>query len=126
MPLARVPYNIVVMQQRYAVYKCIPYRDGSSMAKTIRKSITITARITPEVARLLNNYTRAFRHTKSSAVQSILEQFLDYDNWVVKEIEEGIASAEKGPLIPQEEVFRKLREMSKARRAKQRKRRRKG
>jgi predicted transcriptional regulator len=91
--------------------------------KIARKSITITARVTPEVARLLNNYTRAFRHTRSSAVQSILEQFLDYDNWVVKEIEEGVASAKKGPMIPHKEAMKVLKEH--IRKAKQRKRRKK-
>jgi len=88
------------------------------MAKTATKSITITARVTPEVEKLLRNFSRAFRHTRSSAVQSILEQFLGCDNWVVKEIKECIASAKKGPMIPHEQAMRQLNEHKRSWRAK--------
>lgn len=79
------------------------------MAKRITKSATVTARIAPPLEKRLQNYARAFRKTKSKAVESILEQFLDYDNWVIREVREGIASADRGELVPHDEAVRQIR-----------------
>jgi predicted transcriptional regulator len=49
-------------------------------------------------------------------VQEILAQHLDYERWFVKEVKKGIESADRGELVPQKEVFRKIREKSAARR----------
>jgi predicted transcriptional regulator len=86
------------------------------MSKSTKKSVTVTARIPPSLAKKLDKYAKVTGHTKSWAVESLLARHVDYETWFIEQVREGIASADRGELIPTEEVFRKIREKSAKRR----------
>ncbi len=77
--------------------------------KPVTKSATITARIAPPLEKRLESYARAYRKTKSKAIQDILEQFLDYDNWVIREVRKGIAAADRGEIVSHDEAVKYIR-----------------
>ena len=91
------------------------------MTKRTTKSATVTARISPSLEKKLASYARIYRQTKSKVVEDVLTQYLDYENWFRGEVRRGIESADRGELVPHDEVFRKIREKSAARRRAQRK-----
>lgn len=80
------------------------------------KSVTITARITPALAKKLAAYAKATKRPKSQAIRIILESNIDYEMEVVEAVLEGIASAERGELYTSEEVFGALKAKSDRRR----------
>jgi predicted transcriptional regulator len=86
------------------------------MAKRILKSATVTARINAKLDRKLDKYAKVSGRTKSRAVEDILARYVDYETYVFEAVQEGIAAANRGELVPHEEVFRKIREKSAARR----------
>ena len=79
------------------------------MAKPATKSVTITARITPALARKLTTFAKIARRTKSSALELILEDHIDDEIAFVEAVAEGIRSADEEGTIPHEEVMRQLR-----------------
>lgn len=79
------------------------------MTKRPAKSATITARIAPSLEKRLEAYASAYRTTKSSAVEAILEQYLDHGNWVKREVRKGIEAADRGEVVSHEEAVRYLR-----------------
>jgi predicted transcriptional regulator len=80
------------------------------------KSVTITTRLPTKLAKKLEAYAKAANRTRSWVVQDILDRYVDGEIAFVEAVNEGIASAERGELIPHEEVFRKLRAKSAERR----------
>ena len=80
------------------------------------KSVTITARIPAKLAQKLEAYARAAKRTRSWVVQDILDRYVDNEMSIVTAVNEGIAAADRGELVPQEEVFRRLKAMSAERR----------
>jgi predicted transcriptional regulator len=40
--------------------------------------------------------------------QEAIERYLDHDEWFIREVEKGWASADKGPLLTHEEVGERL------------------
>ncbi len=80
------------------------------------KSVTITTRVKPSLAKKLEAYAKAARRTRSWVVEDILDRYVDGEIAIVKAVQEGIDAANRGELVPHEEVFRKLREKSTARR----------
>ena len=59
--------------------------------------------------------------TKSKAVEGILEDYLDYDDWVVRGVREAIASSERGESVSHAEAMRRIRADIAARRRARRK-----
>jgi predicted transcriptional regulator len=86
------------------------------MAKRVTKPATVTARISARLNKKLDTYAKVSGYTKSRAVEDILARYVDYETYVFKAVQEGIASADRGEFVPHEEVFRKIREKSAARR----------
>jgi predicted transcriptional regulator len=86
------------------------------MTKKKIGSATITARIPASLATRLEAYAKAAKRTRSWVVQDILDRYVDDEIAFVEAVNEGIASAERGELVPHDEVFRKLKEMSAERR----------
>jgi predicted transcriptional regulator len=86
------------------------------MAKRITKSATVTARISARLNKKLDAFAKVSGHTKSRAVEDILARYVDYETYVFKAVQEGIAAADRGEFVSHEEVFRKIREKSAARR----------
>jgi predicted transcriptional regulator len=41
-------------------------------------------------------------------VREAIERFVDYDEWFIREVEKGIASADRGELLSHEEVGARL------------------
>ena len=80
------------------------------------KTVTITARIPTRLAKKLEAYAKAARRTRSWVVQDILDRYVDGEIAFVEAVNEGIRELDAGLGIPHEEVFRKLREKSAARR----------
>jgi len=70
------------------------------------KSVVITARITPALAKKLAAYAKAAKRSKSQAIENILESNIDYEMAFVEAVLEGIRSAEEEGTIPHEEVMR--------------------
>jgi predicted transcriptional regulator len=92
------------------------------MVKTTAKSVTITARIPATLAKKLEAYAKAARRTRSWVVEDILDRYVDGEMAFVEAVNEGLKELDTGQGIPQEEVFRKLREKSAERRRAIRKR----
>jgi predicted transcriptional regulator len=78
------------------------------MPKRVLKSATVTARMAPTLEKKLENYANSRGQTKSKAVEGILEQYLDYDNWAIQGIRKAIVSADRGELIPHDEAVRRI------------------
>jgi predicted transcriptional regulator len=80
------------------------------------KTVTITARIPAKLAKRLETYAKAAKRTRSWVVQDILDRYVDSEMKFVEAVNEGIAAADRGELVPQDEVFRRLKTMSAERR----------
>jgi len=80
------------------------------------KSVTITARIPTTLAKKLEAYAKAAKRTRSWVIEDILDRYVDNEMAIVKAVLEGIEAADRGEMIPHDEVFRKLAEKSAARR----------
>jgi predicted transcriptional regulator len=80
------------------------------------KTVTITARIPASLAKRLEAYAKAAKRSRSWVVQDILDRHVDNEMSVVVAVNEGIAAADRGELVPQDEVFRRLKAMSAERR----------
>ncbi|MBI3678729.1 MAG: ribbon-helix-helix protein, CopG family [Proteobacteria bacterium] len=92
------------------------------MVKRATKSVTITARIPASLAKRLENYAKATKRTRSWVVEDILDRHVDAEMAFVEAVNEGLRELDAGLGIPQDEVFRKLREKSAQRRKELRKR----
>jgi predicted transcriptional regulator len=82
----------------------------------MKKSVTITARITPALNKKLIACAKAARRSKSQVIEYVLEDNIDYETAVVEAVAEGIASAERGELYTTEEVFGAIKAKSERRR----------
>lgn len=78
----------------------------------MKKSVTITARVTPALDRKLAAFAKAAKRTKSQAIEIILGNHVDYEIGFVEAVLEGIRSAEEEGTIPHEEVMRRLKAKS--------------
>ena len=78
----------------------------------MKKSVTITARVTPALDRKLTAFAKAAKRTKSQAIEIILGNHIDYEIGFVEAVLEGIRSAEEEGTIPHEEVMRQLKAKS--------------
>jgi len=61
-------------------------------------------RITPDLeAKLARLATERGRDTQSLVLEAI-EKFVDYDEWFLREVEKGLAAADRGELIDHEDI----------------------
>ncbi|MGV8125442.1 MAG: CopG family ribbon-helix-helix protein [Candidatus Xenobiia bacterium LiM19] len=67
----------------------------------------MTVRVDAEVIKRLEKMARATARTKSFLVADAIEEYLSINEWQIEAIEKGILQAEKGALIPHEEVRKK-------------------
>jgi predicted transcriptional regulator len=75
----------------------------------MKKSVTITARVTPALDRKLTAFAKAAKRTKSQAIEIILGNHIDYEISFVEAVLEGIRSAKEEGTIPHEEAMRQIR-----------------
>lgn len=79
------------------------------MVRRATKSVTITARITPDLNRKLEAYARLTQRTKSQALETVMDHHLAYEMWFHAEVQKGVQSLEDHGPIPHEEMVQRLR-----------------
>jgi predicted transcriptional regulator len=79
------------------------------MSKHATKSVTITAKVGSTLAKKLAKYGKLTSRTKSSVVERILADNIDYELWFVQEVQKGIDQLERGEGIPHEEAMKEIR-----------------
>ena len=67
-------------------------------------STTLTVRLTPDVKRRLESVAAHVRRSKSFLAAEAIEEFLAVQEWQIAAIEDGIAAADRGDLVPHEDV----------------------
>ncbi len=67
-------------------------------------STTLTVRLTPDVKRRLESVAARVRRSKSFLAAEAIEEFVAVQEWQIAAINEGIAAADRGDLIPHEDV----------------------
>lgn len=80
------------------------------------KSVTVTARISPSLAKKLETYAKAAKRTRSWVVENILDRHVDDEIAFVEAVNEGLRELDAGRGIPHEEVMRRWKEKSAGRR----------
>ena len=58
----------------------------------------------PETKQKLEALARATNRTKSSLANEALEQYVQHQEWLIREIEKGVAAADAGELVADEDV----------------------
>jgi RHH-type rel operon transcriptional repressor/antitoxin RelB len=58
----------------------------------------------PETKDKLEALARATNRTKSALANEALEQYVSHQEWLIQEIEKGIAAADRGELVEDEEI----------------------
>jgi len=67
-------------------------------------STTLTVRLDADVKRRLESVAAHVRRSKSFLAAEAIEEFLNVQEWQIAAIREGIAAADRGDLIPHEDV----------------------
>jgi predicted transcriptional regulator len=67
-------------------------------------SPTLTVDLAPEVKQRLESVAQRVHRSESLLAAEAIEEFLAVQEWQLAAIEEGIAAAERGDLIPHEDV----------------------
>jgi len=68
------------------------------------KSVQLGFRVRPEKARLLAELSRATDRPRSWLLEQALDGFLDSQAWQIGHIEEGLADADAGRMIPHQRI----------------------
>ena len=58
----------------------------------------------PETKRKLEALARATKRTKSALANEALDQYVSHQEWLIREIERGVAAADAGELVEDAEV----------------------
>ena len=58
----------------------------------------------PETKRKLEALARATKRTKSALANEALEQYVSHQEWLIRELERGVAAADAGELVEDAEV----------------------
>ncbi|MGA8539642.1 MAG: hypothetical protein WB566_09085 [Terriglobales bacterium] len=61
-------------------------------------------RITPDLEAKLARLATERRQDTQALVQEAIERFVDYDEWFLREVETGLAAADRGELIDHEDI----------------------
>ena len=64
--------------------------------------------LNPDVQAKLGKIAAARGSDAEMLAREAIEQFVDYDEWFIREAEKGIASADRGKLLSHEEVGARL------------------
>jgi predicted transcriptional regulator len=89
---------------------------GRPVAKRQTKSVTVTARIPPSLAKRLEAYSKVSGRTKSWIVEDILDRYVDREKAFAEAVRVGLDELDAGLTVAHEDVFRKVRENSSGRR----------
>lgn len=64
--------------------------------------------LSPEVQAKLNRLAAAQGRDTEALAQEAIARFVDHDEWFIREVEKGLASADRGELLTHEEVGERL------------------
>lgn len=64
----------------------------------------LSVHTSPETRQKLDALARATNRTKSALANEALEQYVSHQEWLINEIEKGVAAADRGELIDDAEV----------------------
>jgi predicted transcriptional regulator len=64
--------------------------------------------LNPDVQAKLRRIAAARGSDAELLAREAIERFVDYDEWFIREVEKGIASADRGKLLSHEEVGARL------------------
>lgn len=70
---------------------------------------TFSVRLDPERREQLDRLAESMDRPRSYLVNQAIDQFLDYHAWKLERVEEGRSAAERGELVPHDELFERLR-----------------
>ncbi len=74
----------------------------------MKKSVTITARITPALNKKLIAYAKAAQRSKSWLIEDIIDRYVDGEIAFVEAVNVGIRELDEGKGIPHEEAMRQM------------------
>ena len=80
------------------------------MAKRETKSVTVTARLSPSVAKRLSACSTMLGRTRSFMIEYILDRYIDDQIAEAEMLLEGEADEKAGRLIPNDEFWRQFNE----------------
>jgi RHH-type rel operon transcriptional repressor/antitoxin RelB len=86
------------------------------MTLRITKSVTLTARVSPALAKKIEAYAKAAKRTRSWVVEDILDRYVDGEIAFVEAVNEGLRELDAGLGIPHEEVMKRWKAKSAERR----------
>ena len=68
-------------------------------------------KLTPDLQAKLSSLAAERGRDTQALVQEAIERFVDYDEWFIREVEKGLASARRGELLTHEEVGTRLQKL---------------
>jgi predicted transcriptional regulator len=68
--------------------------------------------LTPDVQAKLRRIAAEQGRDTEALAQEAIERFVDYDEWFIREVEKGLASADRGELLTHEEVGTRLEKLT--------------
>ena len=80
------------------------------MSPPTKKTLTVTAKISPTLGRKLTKYAKLTERTTSAAVERLLSDHIDYDVWFVTEVRKGLEAAKRGELLSHEQAMQQIRD----------------
>ena len=73
-----------------------------------------TVTLTKAFVRCVEKLSKATKRTPEAVVKSALDSGLDYEEWFLKQVDAGVAEANRGDLISHEEVVRNFQKLRKS------------
>jgi predicted transcriptional regulator len=70
---------------------------------------TTTVRLDDKMLDRVDGLAKALSRSRSWVINSAIERFLEYEEWFVLEVKDGLAEVEKGEVADHEEVIAKFR-----------------
>ena len=68
-----------------------------------------TVRTDDETLKQLDELASQLDRSRNYLVNQAIKEFLDLQSWQIAKIEEGIAAADRGDVVPHDQVFAELR-----------------
>lgn len=78
---------------------------GSAVTPTLK---AMEVHLSPDVQTKLKRIAAEQGRDAEAIAQEAIARFVDYDEWFIREVEKGLASADRGELLTHEEVGARL------------------
>jgi len=70
---------------------------------------TTTVRIDDDVIGRVDGLAKTLSRSRSWVIKQAIDRFLEYEEWFVKEVKDGLSEVERGEIATHEEVVAKFR-----------------